>query len=227
MKTFNKLVILLCGFCMHVALLIGSIDIAVSQKAFYEYEYKKGNQAQLIGMSEEGLMDTTTTLLDYVKDKKDNIIVETEVNGYFREVFDERETIHMIDVKKLYQKANLVKDICIFITIICVILLYFIDKNHIFKSLKKAFKKGMIILFALILFVSIYAIVDFNSFWLNFHYLFFDNDLFFLDPNVSIMINMFPESFFFDMVILIIVLYILSAFIIYKLTDYLRSMNND
>jgi TIGR01906 family protein len=50
--------------------------------------------------------------------------------------------------------------------------------------------------------------VDFNGFWMNFHYIFFDNDLFLLDPNVSIMINMFPSNFFFAVVFGIIVLFI-------------------
>jgi uncharacterized membrane protein len=42
---------------------------------------------------------------------------------------------------------------------------------------------------------------------MNFHYVFFDNDLFLLNPNVSIMINMFPESFFFDIVAAIIIVF--------------------
>ena len=45
--------------------------------------------------------------------------------------------------------------------------------------------------------------------------LFFDNDLFILDPNTSIMINMFPETFFFDLVMLIMATYVISVCVIY------------
>ena len=63
-----------------------------------------------------------------------------------------------------------------------------------------AYCAGLIVMGILIAFVSIWAIVDFDTFWVDFHYLFFDNDLFFLDPNTSIMINMFPDTFFLDLV---------------------------
>ena len=50
---------------------------------------------------------------------------------------------------------------------------------------------------------------------LNFHYLFFDNDLFLLDPNTSIMINMFPSAFFMHMVFMIIAAFALCAGLVY------------
>ena len=45
----------------------------------------------------------------------------------------------------------------------------------------------------------------------------FDNDLFLLDPASSIMINMFPESFFFDLVLLIIVSFVTVCLVCYFL----------
>ena len=79
----------------------------------------------------------------------------------------------------------------------------------------KAYNYGLFIILGLVIAISIYALIDFNSFWLNFHYVFFDNDLFLLDPNVSIMINMFPETFFFDMVFGIVLYHILSLLCVY------------
>ena len=81
-------------------------------------------------------------------------------------------------------------------------------RNESYMILANAYRNGLLFLGSLLLFVGIYAIVDFNGFWMNFHYIFFDNDLFLLDPNVSIMINMFPSNFFFAVVFGIIVLFI-------------------
>ena len=91
--------------------------------------------------------------------------------------------------------------------------LYLYWKNHdSFPVLfKNGLKHGFLCLLLLVVFVSIWAIADFDAFWLNFHYVFFDNDLFLLDPNTSIMINMFPSVFFMHMVFMIIIVYGLFA----------------
>jgi integral membrane protein (TIGR01906 family) len=70
--------------------------------------------------------------------------------------------------------------------------------------LRSGWKNGILLTGAVILFIAIWALADFNQFWTNFHLLFFDNDLWLLDPNTSIMINLFPGSFFFDLVTRII-----------------------
>ena len=44
----------------------------------------------------------------------------------------------------------------------------------------------------------IYVIGHFDTAFIQFHEIFFDNDLWLLDPDVSLMINMLPEEFFFD-----------------------------
>ena len=70
-------------------------------------------------------------------------------------------------------------------------------------------------LLVVVAFTAVWAAADFDAFWLNFHYLFFDNDLFLLDPNTSIMINMFPSAFFMHMVFMIIATFALCAGLVY------------
>lgn len=56
--------------------------------------------------------------------------------------------------------------------------------------------------------VLIGAAVDFDAMWRFFHTIFFSNDLWLLDPNVSVLINMVPLQFFFDLVTKVVVLFI-------------------
>lgn len=226
MKKDYKILTTICGFCLIIGLLIQCIDIICFNRAFFEYEYKKGNQAELINMSEEDLMKATNALLDYLKDDRDDIVVEATVNGNVREVFDERETLHMVDVKNLYQGAKLAESILFSIGIFLAIIICIINKEEYFSVLFKAFKRGLILVVVFVAMIGIYALIDFNSFWLQFHYVFFDNDLFILDPNVSIMINMFPENFFFEMVLGIIGLFGVSLLIIYLILKYIYGVRN-
>lgn len=193
---------LLIGILLHV------IFFTAMNRNFYFYEYDKGNQAEVIGMSDDDLMKATDTLLDYLKDKRDDIKVEANVSGYDREVFNERETLHMKDVKALYQHASLARWILLISGAGILIIVYALNKGHnSIRSFRSGYHYALCFIGIFVGFILIWAVADFYDFWMDFHYLFFDNDLFILDPNTSIMINMFPETFFSDLVLLIIAIY--------------------
>ena len=212
----SKVLSALAGLALFLSLLLTSIDLLCFNRSFFHWQYSLNHTAESIGISEEGLMNATNTLLDYMQDKRDDIIVVEKVNGNEREIFDERETLHMVDVKNLYLNAMKTRTILLVGSITILTLLAFTHRNQSYTILSNAYQNGLLFLGSLIFFIAIYAIVDFNGFWMNFHYVFFDNDLFLLDPNISIMINMFPSNFFFAVVFGIILLFV-SMVILLKL----------
>ena len=211
-----KIVSALAGLALFLSLLLTSIDLLCFNRSFFRWQYSLNHTAESIGISEDGLMNATNALLDYMQDKRDDIIVVEKVNGNEREIFDERETLHMVDVKNLYLNAMKTRTILLVGSITILTLLAFTHRNQSYTILSNAYQNGLLFLGSLIFFIAIYAIVDFNGFWMNFHYVFFDNDLFLLDPNISIMINMFPSNFFFAVVFGIILLFV-SMVILLKL----------
>ena len=64
--------------------------------------------AESIPMSEEDLEKTTDVLLGYLQGKYETLEVTAEVAGQERQVFNEREIAHMVDVKALYEGARTV-----------------------------------------------------------------------------------------------------------------------
>ena len=192
------------GFLLSVAIIATVIDVVSFDRSFYEKEYIKNDTVSYTGMSAEDNLKATEALLDYLQDKRQDIVVTATVSGTEREVFNERETLHMVDVKALYQKAILVRNCCVIGSVILFALAVMIGKKRLLSVLRTGWKNGVILTGAVILFIAIWALADFDQFWTNFHLLFFDNDLWLLDPNTSIMINLFPGSFFFDLVIRII-----------------------
>lgn len=192
-------------FCFSLILvgILSTIDYWCFNKSFYYDEYSKLNTAESIGMSNEDLNKATNTLLDYLKDKRDDLIVEAKVNGNNREVFNQRETLHMVDVKDLYQDVLLIRNIFLVISIILLIYIIFTKDN---KYLYIEYKKALIVFGIIFLLIGIYCLIDFNTFWTNFHHVFFpNNDLWLLDPRKDILIMMVPEQFFFDLCISIVV----------------------
>ncbi len=213
MMKWHKLIASLASGMILVGILLTVVFTVCFDHSFYEQEYKANGQAEKIGMSQEDLMKSTDALLDYLQGKKDDIKVEAMMNGHNVEVFNERETLHMADVKQLLDNAVKARDILLWGGAAILAAVIASAKREKFSVLKDAYKYSVAAIGAFIAVLGCWAAVDFYDFWVDFHYLFFDNTLFFLDPNTSIMINMFPENFFFDLVfrIIVIVIIIIAA----------------
>lgn len=193
------------------ALFMTCIDVCAFQRKFFNYEYKMMNTAEKLGMSETSLYVATDTLLDYLKGDRNNINVKVEVDGKQREVFDKQEKQHMVDVKNLYQDAMTLRNISLIIILILLLLIAYDNKKEVKEVLTYTYQRVFILFLFALCALLIYAISDFTTFWTKFHHLFFSNELWLLDPNTSIMINMFPEQFFFHLVFLIATSFILVS----------------
>lgn len=165
---------------------------------FYKREYKKLNVSETINISDEDLFESTQLLFDYIKDKTDDLNLNVSINGINQEMFNEKEKLHMIDVKNLYLTSILVRNIMV----VCIIIfLLFFNKTGVsFNYIKNTFINLIKIISLFVFSLIFYAFIDFERFWINFHYLFFDNELFFLDPSVDRLIMMVPQQFFVDLV---------------------------
>ena len=192
------------GFLLSVAVIATVIDCVCFDRSFYEAEYRKNDTVSYTGMSPEDNLAASDTLLEYLRGKRDDIVCTAEINGTVREVYNERETLHMIDVRALYQTAVNVRNICLILSAVLFIAAVLIGKQKLFPVLWDGWRHGVFLTAGVVVFIAIWALADFDQFWTNFHLLLFDNDLWLLDPRTSVMINLFPGTFFFDMVIRII-----------------------
>ena len=198
-KTRTIFSTMICMLMVYV-LLIGCIKAFAMNRNFYNYEYGKLNTAEKIGMSEIDLYEATDTLLDYLEDYRDDINVKVTIDGEERAAFDTRETIHMVDVKNLYQSALFVSYVCIGVMIGLLLLLVLDNKKGVVEVLTYTYQRFFLFFAFALGALIVYALSDFTTFWTYFHKIFFSNDLWLLDPKVSVMINMFPEQFFSAMV---------------------------
>lgn len=184
-------------------ILISSVNFFCFNRSFYHYEYGKLETAKQLGMSDAALDRATDTLLDYLQDQRDDIKIREEIYGWEREVFNERETLHMVDVKNLYQGVLSLRNLMIVLATILAVFLFLENRSEFWEVMSAAYLRTAIGCAFVLGLLLMYAIADFTTFWTNFHKVFFTNDLWLLNPNTSIMINMFPETFFHHLVLLI------------------------
>lgn len=211
MRGFAYVLCTLAAIMLIVVLIFAGVQVYAFDIDYYDREYRKLDTARNIGMTQEELLSVTTYLLDYMQGDKDNLRIKTEVEGKERYAFDEREREHMVDVAALYRGARGFSLIAVTFAAVTALLGALLVKKDRLLMYAKSYTIGAVIICALILGIGIWVMIDFTSFWDSFHLLLFTNDLWLLDPRTSLMINMFPEQFFFDLVTGIIKFVTLTA----------------
>ncbi|QIK70347.1 TIGR01906 family membrane protein [Erysipelothrix sp. HDW6C] len=194
-----------------VAVMLFILNIVISailmlsfNRGYYAKTYRHLNTAETIGISDADLKRATNGLLDYIKDKRDDLDIVVTVAGEDVQMFNQREKDHMVDVKDLYLTVVNFRSITtIFVAIMLVVSLGSGDYLDMALS-RDTMKVALSCLGLLFGVVGVFAILDFQSFWITFHKIVFSNDLWLLDPRVDRLIMMVPERFFMGLVYRII-----------------------
>lgn len=198
----------LASLCLCLVLLLTSVELTAFNLNYYRNEYRKLERPQAIGISEEELMSTTRELLNYLKDRRDDLDLTAVIKGVKRPVFNEREILHMKDVKDLFQRGYQLRNIGILLTLVFGGLAVAAGGRKSREVLAKSFIAVAAVNLGFILLLVFLLNLDFTKYFDQFHYLFFTNDLWQLDPNRDILIQMVPEAFFFDTAFRIIVFFL-------------------
>lgn len=181
-----------------------SIKVHAFSPSFYQSMNEKHQISESMDISMKDYQSSIETLLEYIEGKRGDIIVEIEYRGKQQPAFNERETMHMVDVRDLYQNAARLAFVLGLIAALLLVYLYVTSKQTMLTLLTMNFVRVSIIFGVLLLFIVLYAWIDFESFWTRFHTTFFSNDLWLLDARVDRMIQMLPQEVFFALVFRIV-----------------------
>lgn len=184
--------IILISISLPFVLLLTDLEFIAFDQGFYEKKYEEYNIPEVTGIEMKNLMSITSEMLDYLKGKREDLIMFTEVNGKTEQVFEEREILHMVDVKDLFTKGYIIRNIMLIILIICLGWLIIFQR----KSIGKALIISSIWPIVLMGIIGVLMYIDFYKYFTYFHHVFFTNDLWLLDPNTDILIQMLPLEFF-------------------------------
>lgn len=200
MKKISWAIGILGSITFIVVLFLTSFKFVLySDISFYEKEYSKYEVLDDVKMEMIDVLYVTEEMMDYLIDKRDDLVVNTIVDGNEREFFNEREKIHMADVKNLFMAGLMVRRVAFIITLLALLLLIYL-KADIKRILPRAFQLAILIFGIITGGSAFYISKNFSALFIQFHLLFFDNDYWILDPKTDLMINILPEGFFFDVV---------------------------
>lgn len=190
-----------------MVILLTSIEYSSFNLDFFRQEYKKMDTAGVIGMSEDDLRRATEELLDYIKGQRDDLDIRAVIKGQDRQVFNQKEIRHMVDVRELFSLGTQLRNTgIVFLFVLLVAVRVLAGKKYY-----RCWAGGYLVVIGTVLFFLAAVVLsisrDFLGFWDSFHRVIFTNDLWMLDPQTDILIQMVPEQFFFDLVVNILAVF--------------------
>lgn len=216
MKFLHHLAGFVSAICLMAILLITSVEaVAYWTPGYYEKEYTKYQVLEdLPEMTMEDLLAVTDEMMEYLRGDREDLHVFTTMGGEYREFFNAREIAHMEDVRGLFLCGLTIRRTAFCILIACVIFLI-VSKANLLAVIPKTICLGMGAVFLAAGVLGGIIATDFNKYFILFHHIFFDNDLWLLDPATDMLINIVPEPFFMDTAFRILAVFCGSTAVIF------------
>ena len=187
-------------------------------------------------MGETMSLDDMCHVLDqtmvYLRGDRENLIIETTINGQPAFFYNEDEASHMADVRVLFVKCLFLRSIFILTALAITGYLIVVAKpGGALYYLSTSFIKVCGAILAVVLLIGALAATDFTKYFTIFHEIFFSQGNWMFDPRESRMINMLPEGFFSDCALKIVLTFIASVLVVMAicliLTVFTRKHKND
>lgn len=219
MKVLRFGIFIILDVLLFFSLLFSSVQVVVYSETFFRWHYVQHDIEEETGMNLDSLMEVTDMMMRYLIDDLDSLDMTAQIDGQEQEVFGEREKLHMVDVKNLFLAAKGIRDYGSMLVLIFVLVGIF-RLRRILSSWLCQLKLFFIASASIALVLGGLFISNFTKYFTIFHEIFFHNDLWLLDPRTDILINMVPEIFFFQTVLLILLVFSLSIVVTFFLRKW-------
>jgi aspartyl/glutamyl-tRNA(Asn/Gln) amidotransferase C subunit len=195
-----------------MALLLTSLDVVAFNLNHYKKSFVKYGIAEMTGMNDENLECIIEDVLKYLKDDREELDTRAIIKGKEEEVFGDRERLHMVDVKRLFARGKVLRNVSFMLIIIMA--LFFVKKDGHWKELVSNVLLYISAINILFLFILLLMKVNFDKYFTYFHVIFFNNDLWELNPNTDILVQMLPENFFYDTAVKAVFYFMISLVVL-------------
>lgn len=175
------------------------IRATIRDPEYFRARYEQIGIEAYTGISVEDCTRAMYQLVEYMEGEAGSIQLTVVENGVEVAMYNEQEVLHMYDVRDLYQGFLFFSYIALFL--LALALIGALRSQAWRGMLKRGILGGYGLLAAIIVLLGLWVAVDFNGFWTAFHLLFFDNDLWLMDPAYCRMIRICPLELFYGIVV--------------------------
>lgn len=182
----------------------GSLNFIVRSSLIYDYNISTYSIEKRTSLSLEKIKEINLEIRSYFFNEKELLDID---------IYSDKEILHMKDVKSV---MNFIFDLGKILSIVFCILafvLYSYFRVYIYKLIFYSLSLFLTIL----MFLGTSFLLFFQELFIIFHEIAFNNDLWILNPNEDYLLMMYPEDFFRDVAILILVTSFILNVIVYIL----------
>jgi integral membrane protein (TIGR01906 family) len=194
-----------------VLIISSTVNVFTGSIELYKYGFARYNISQVTHISNTQLEEAASMMISYFNGQSNTPQVKVKKNGKEALLYNNKELVHLEDVRKITDIFRVAQVISVILLIITGLLLFF--KGSI-SQLITGLRNGAIISLGFTGVLVAWALVDFDSLFYLFHILSFNNDLWILDPSKDYLIMMFPQGFFNDAAMFIVGSIILESILL-------------
>ena len=186
--------------CLPILLVTATIAFEFNSLWLYKNGFEKYNVSQVTGLSEAELEKAARGLISYFNSDEEYISLTVIKDGQPFVLFNQREVAHLKDVKGLVQlDYHLLPGTAIYVGAYAGICLFRRKRRR----LAWGVVGGSSIVLGMMIALGIGSTVQgFGQLFTQFHLFAFTNELWMLDPTKDYLLMLFPEGFWYDMVML-------------------------
>lgn len=196
--------------CLPIFIIAINVGYVTHSDWLYTYNWWRNGIPDRTGLPIHELDSAADQIKGYFANDAERLDVRVNTSSGTISLFDEREILHMIDVKHL---MRIVASTSVWTGVILVITAAIglaIRRHQFWTSLSRWLRFTALIWGIAMAIILIVAIVDFTWIFTQFHLLSFANDLWQLDPYRHYLLLLFPERFFLEATLFIAVLSIIE-----------------
>ena len=187
--------------CLPILLFTASLGWASNSHWLYNYGFEKYDVGQTTGLADSELEKAASGLISYFNSGEEYISLTVIKDGQPFELFNQREIIHLKDVKGLVWL-----DYWFGLGTLVYVLAYggvclFWRKRRYWRRLAWGVVGGGSLTLALMLALGLGTLFGFSQLFWQFHVISFSNEFWLLDPTKDYLKMLFPDGFFYDAVL--------------------------
>ena len=198
-RRFPLIAVLVIAVAMPLFLIAANVRIVTESGWFYTYAFDRYDVSERTGIEPRELRRVADEIKAYFRSGEERLDVRATVYGDERDLFGEREVLHMIDVKRLMRGVALIERVSFYTMAgLALALLALVGRRSALLTVGRGLVYGAALSFAILIALGIGLAAGFDALFTRFHVISFANDLWLLDPNRDFLVMIFPEAFFRD-----------------------------
>lgn len=200
--------------CLPFLLLSASIACAANSLWLYKYGFEKYDVSGTTGLDEPELEKAARGMISYFNSGEQYIDITVMKDGKSFLLFNEREVIHLKDVKGLIRLDYRVLLGTFVYSLVYTLTAIFWHRRRYWRQLAWGVVGGGSITLLLMLALGLATLFDFDRLLLQFHLFSFANDFWQLDPTSDYLIMLFPRGFWYDTTVFLALGTVVAAIIL-------------